>query len=670
MRVTNRNTSENPFYGKKAMLAFLQQAHKSNKFDASSEKEITALLNACYSEVSTIEDEKLLLSLIFSVGDINNREHNIFTKEFAVGKVDGGGNGARYAFIHCLNWLLGKNKKTKDLFYKSLHLITEYTNFENLFLNQVRTDRKTGKLLAKIKVDADPQLVAEYLAKMIKSPKTPDIRHQILSKFLPNPKFVSKRTRTVEVTEKNKKNHSGLSVGSKVNVKKSIQTSTLKVRDERQEFIEILSKEVGWEVVNYPHNKRFVGLEQYKAKYNKTTEAVLFSTKNILKFTKDQFVAWLDKQPSDARFRVQCRLFKKEGKTDKLVSRGKWIAEWGDLATGYTAWEKGKEVAQEVLRTMPKEQKEKLSSSELKEFEKAAKVNVGSTKMIDLFVDLFKGGNSNLNIRAQSILDKMKMEVPALIITDVSGSMSSVSASVNGVSISAQQVAKLVTTTFLLKNPSEELSSFFVRFDDRCEVIHDKSMGIEKANRFMQGKEVLVEKLIDKKEDFTSNYNRVSTHIMARGGTSFNTVSRGLKDWASSSPEMKSQRIEHINKYPVFLVISDGDMNNASNPAESMRQFKQEMLQFFGWDGVVVVWDVKQQERQPVSKFENIENVIYFGGFNEGILNQVFCNLSDIDVIDVYTPLLSLYRTNRYEPVRALLDTKVSAKKKVLEETI
>ena len=34
------------------------------------------------------------------------------------------------------------------------------------------------------------------------------------------------------------------------------------------------------------------------------------------------------------------------------------------------------------------------------------------------------------------------------------------------------------------------------------------------------------------------------------------------------------------------------------------------------------------------------------------IIEQMLSNFKDIDVFDVYTPLLSIYRSNRYELVR------------------
>lgn len=658
IKASKKTVAENPFFGKKFMLTLLQQGYKHNELQ--SYPQIASLLTNAYTEVKTLEDRQLFMTILFSIGDVSNRQHNLLLQSFKPEVIDNGGQGARLAFIHCLNWLLVYNSETNKLFYKYLTVIAEYSNFENIFVSQVRTDRKKGTLIGEVHVKADHKKVAQHLAKIIKSVKTPDIVHQQLAKFLPTPRL-SKRSRDIVVTEKNRKRFSGAEVGAQVTVKKELKSHTLKALANRYDFVTELSTALNWEVIKYPNNTRFKGLEEYKAKYNKLTEAYLFATKEILNYSREQFIDWLNKLPSDARYRVQCRLFQKD-EAKNLISRGKWVASWGDLAEAYTMWEKTKETAQEVLRTITPEEKKNMTVQEVKILEKAAKVNTGATKIIDLMSEFFKGGaERDINIKAQSILDRIKVEVPVLVIADVSGSMSSASVVHNGVGMRAQQVASYATTTFMLKNPNEALSNMFIRFSDSAEVVYDGSKGVDKSNRFMTGKEVIVPKLIDVKEDFLTNYKRIYQLLTTKGGTNFSSVAQGLKTWVDSAPELKTERIELINQYPVWLVVSDGDMNNMSSAAASMNDFKSKMLHYFGWSGVVVVWDVKSQESSSASKFESIDNVMYFGGFNEGILNNVFCNINDLDIIDVYLPLQTLMRSNRYEPVRQVLAEKVNS---------
>ena len=85
-------------------------------------------------------------------------------------------------------------------------------------------------------------------------------------------------------------------------------------------------------------------------------------------------------------------------------------------------------------------------------------------------------------------------------------------------------------------------------------------------------------------------------------------------------------------------------------------QFMNKMRQL-GWNGVVVVWDVKQGAgdnhlSQYGDKFANVPNCIHYYGYNLGIINQIFTNIHDLDVIDVYQDLKSLYASNRYQLIK------------------
>ena len=77
------------------------------------------------------------------------------------------------------------------------------------------------------------------------------------------------------------------------------------------------------------------------------------------------------------------------------------------------------------------------------------------------------------------------------------------------------------------------------------------------------------------------------------------------------------------------------------------------MKQWFGWDGVIVLWDVVPDSKNNKSSyFDTSENIIHLYGYNPGILNQVFSKITDVDIIDIYTPLKSLYESNRYSIIK------------------
>jgi len=651
---TDKKT-ENPFYGKRNMLEMFQKVSKLG--ENPSESSVFGYLDKAYKEASTKQEKELFYVMLFSFGDIVNRDHNLFVKNYGKNKTQKGGESLRKVFIYGLKWML---KNDSDQFYNFLPIVGEYTNLENPFYYQLRTDRKTGRLLETVSIVPENvedrkefiDNVSTFLAEIISSSKTTHAVHTVISKWLKAPRF-SKRTRTYLRKD-----------GSQVKKKRALKSHTVKKEQFEYELASALSKKMGWEVISYPHNKKFVGLNLYKSKHNQLTESVLFATKKVLEMDKDQFCSWLDKLPSGARYRVQCRLFNKDGKN--LVSTKKWIGKYGDLADFYNEWLKQKEVSNKVVREL--EQKAQTNSAGLTEQEKEvlmkakkdAKVNTGATTTLDVIADFFSGNKSTseLNSIADNLLNKIDMRVPVLVIADKSGSMSSNSVTHKGVRFRAVDMARLVATTFLLKNPDPELGQMLVTFDDTASVIvPGVSTTVMGDNRFMSGRTIKVDDFVDRKKSFMDNYASVSKHIYNGGSTKLTAVSKKLKEWVMDAPENERDgRKEMINRYPVFLVVSDGDINNDYNATASVQQFMMEMRQFFGWNGVLVIWDVKDPNASDEKcKFENIENVMYFGKCNAQALTQVFSNIHDLDVIDVYEPLNAIYKSNRYQPVKDLV---------------
>jgi hypothetical protein len=138
------------------------------------------------------------------------------------------------------------------------------------------------------------------------------------------------------------------------------------------------------------------------------------------------------------------------------------------------------------------------------------------------------------------------------------------------------------------------------------------------------------------------------------GGTHFNTVASAFKDWVDKSTDAadKALRIETIQKYPVFVVVSDGDMNSDSSAAKSLMDFQMKMRQWFNWEGVIVIWAVNTGRSGGASKFESCENVVHYNGVNASIINTIFSKIHDLDIIDVYTGIKSLFESNRYDLIK------------------
>jgi hypothetical protein len=321
--------------------------------------------------------------------------------------------------------------------------------------------------------------------------------------------------------------------------------------------------------------------------------------------------------------------------------KSKWKADLGKWLLG---WEKTKEKLQETQRELTEKlrlgtamDEDKIALSQVK---KVAKVNTGGETMFSI-LEKMQQSSTQLNLNAQSILDQVKFDVPVLTIADISGSMTGV----------ATFMARLLSTITMLKNPSNELDNILITFGTNATVYTDGSTGTSRQNRFLQGVATKVDKLINRTKSFYDNYQNLSKFIDSNGGsTNFTSVADTLGRWIESEPLTKQHKIEQLQGYPVFVVVSDGDMNNLNNAAQSMLDFRRKMLNY-GWDGVVLIWDVVTGRNEP-SKFAGVPNTLHVMGYNAGIINQIFMKIDDLDVIDTYLPLKTLYMSNRYELIK------------------
>lgn len=651
-----RAISGNPFYQMAQTLRMFQELPKVD--DAAVTKTaVHAYLENAWNECKgNKEKRELFMVIMFSLGDITNREHNLFRK-VGLKDVENGGLSKRRTFIFCLEWLL---MRAPEQFYTFLPIIGEYYNLDGTMLYELRTDRFKGNLKETLHLDVDIDRVTTYIASILTNSRTTDNEKFLWAKWLPHVPS-SHRVRKYTLTEKTvkafQKNYPDAKLGDTLAVKKDKKSHTETKDGWTKNFIYQLSKKVGWDVIRHKQNTEYKGYRDFKRKFLILTEATMFSTKRILELDKSQFTEWLDKLPSGARFNVQRRLLE-QSKTGKvLTSRKRWVnAKGEDFGELFLAWVKSKEVAQQTVRNLTVEQKAEMAPLELKQLQKDAKVNVGAETIMDMVAELLANRHQPgvVDIKAHSFLEKVKILVPVLVCGDISGSMGSASVRHKNFTFTAQAMCQLLVTLFLLKNPDEELKDLFIRFDTDTEVICAGEKATKAgANRYMGQSSTVVPWLTDSKKPFSENLANVSQYVLARGGTGFNTVAIGLKAWVDAEPAFSSQRKEQINKYPVFLVVSDGDMNSHYTPAQSLLDFQSKMRQWFGWEGVVCIWDVKSEDVQT-NKFDGLDNVMYFGGCNVGLLNAIFTSIHDLDIIDIYLPLQAMSRSIRYSPVRSL----------------
>lgn len=621
--------SENPFYGKVQLFEFWQKAQNGGITDAL----LTSTWKACTSK----EDKELFWVIAFSCGDIANRQHNALKGI----KLDNGGSAHRAAFQTILKWAKKNATKQYEKFLVS-DAIRQYTTLDNILGMRVKTQpgKKTITETVNFLEGSDLSTIASYIAGIIRRGNAMDNR--LVAKFLTNVR-TSKRQK-VDRKTKEKSGH------------RDLQAATKKNMEAKQAFYILLSEEMGWAYTKKDGWVDFAGMKAWKSENNLDLESVLFSTGKIREYDDTQFSDFLDKLPSGARFRVRRRLLTKEN-----ALKGKWVNKFGkDLGATFLNWEKSKDALQAEQRELTEKVRQGTATEEdkaqLVKVAKAAKVNTGATSLFDELDAMLSGAKNGreIDIQVQSILDKVAFEVPILTIVDCSGSMGGNWSGVkgkNGATIPPYKIAAFLATVAMLKNPSNEVDDLLIRFGTSCDIITDGTTGTKKSNRFLQGTEVTVKSLVDRKKKFSENFETIQSVVNAgHGGTDLSTVPRAFSRWIESDPDTRQHKIEQLQRYPVFVVISDGDLNSSRDAASSMMQFRREMLKY-GWDGVVVVWDVSTG--QPVkNKFADCPNTMHFMGWNLGIVNQVFTKIHDLDIIDTYLPLKTLYESNRYELVK------------------
>jgi len=87
-----------------------------------------------------------------------------------------------------------------------------------------------------------------------------------------------------------------------------------------------------------------------------------------------------------------------------------------------------------------------------------------------------------------------------------------------------------------------------------------------------------------------------------------------------------------------------------------MNDFMMKCQRFFGFKPYIIAIDVSYNSSANIKRFQGIENFMYIPP-NPAQIEQLLTNFKDMDIMDVYTPLQSLYRSNRYRLVQnAVID--------------
>ena len=603
VKVEFNKKNENPFYGLKNCLSIFQGKIIDN-----------SLLTNAYNEVKDDHVKKeMFYSLLFSIGDITNREHNIFRKQ----KVDSGGQAKREDFFNIMNWMISNDYEQFKKFLWA-GLFDEYTCFDNLFRNRVQTKTKTSKVVNVYNMLSIPTYrkdLEEYVISIINGNNP--FKKMLVAKFLTLPRL------------------------GKRSGHKQMLADTYRVMMEKAQFLKDISVKLGWD---YVFNGGYVNFKEYRLwrkQYNSNLESVLFSTGKINEFDKLQFTEWLNKLPAQARYRVKNRLFysyKDDAKT---------VLKWPNQKQWYLDWEKFKESAQEEQRILQEKVRQGTASVEdqvrLQQVKKEAKVTTGATTFNELYREILSGNPDKLKLES-FVENKVNLPFNFLTIIDESGSMQG----------APFNFAAFLASVLLYKNPDDTGRNLIGMFANEARFISAiDCKGQDSINSFWHRQNVVTiapEPFVIPEKSFYDNYKRISRFLNATfkgGGTYLSAVADRLKEIVSTEPDT----LDALKEYPIWCVVSDGDINSSSNAKSSILELQHKCKQYLGFIPYLVIIEIANWNNYNINHFADLDQVMYIPGKIE-LIEQMLVNFKDIDIFDIYTPLQSIYRSNRYDIIR------------------
>ena len=405
-------------------------------------------------------------------------------------------------------------------------------------------------------------------------------------------------------------------------------------------FLAKLSKLMHWEYVYEGNYANFKGYREWRKQYNQELESVLFSSGKINDFDRESFLTWLDKLPASARFRVKNRVFYSMD-SDKL--KYPQLKEW------YEDWEHYKETKQHEQRVLEEKIRQGNANEEdkvkLDKVKKQAKVTTGAVNFRELYDSIACHNVDALKVES-FVQNKVNLPYNSLVIIDDSGSMSG----------KPFNIASFIAAVCLYKNPDDDGRNLVGMFNSNS---HWHSFIDSKAtspNSIMrtQVAATIHKPLVDPTKSFLDNFKEIESFLKSifQGGcTNISSIPEGLKEAYDKHPQI----LDNLKSYPVWTIISDGEWNNLPSPEASMNDFMRKCEQYFGFKPFIVAIDATTGwgwKMTGLERFNGIDNFIYIPA-NPVQIEQFLTNFKDMDIFDAYIPLQSLYRSNRYELVRA-----------------
>jgi hypothetical protein len=393
---------------------------------------------------------------------------------------------------------------------------------------------------------------------------------------------------------------------------------------------------MGWEYHFTENYANFVGYRQWRKDYNQDLESVLFSTGKIKEFDQVGFTAWLDKLPAQARFRVKNRIMYGKDKDNnfKYPKHQKW----------FQAWEIAKAEAQAKQRQLEEKIRQGQGTLEdeaaLKEVKKAAKVTVGATNFTDLYQEICTNRIDRLKLEA--FMNKINLPYNSLVIIDDSGSMTG----------APYEFALFMAAVCMVKNPDDTARNLLGHFSSDTRLFAYRDSAATAPNALIKA-DIVRHKptsFVDGTKSFYENYQNIakfSRSVFRGGGTDLSSIPEGFKKAIEKDPQI----LDFLKNYPIWTVISDGDINNCVSNEASMNDFFRKCENMLGFRPFVMCINVYRHGFDAkYDRYAGIDNLMVINTPSQ--IEQFLTNFKDMDRFDVYTPLQSLHRSNRYELVR------------------
>ena len=244
-------------------------------------------------------------------------------------------------------------------------------------------------------------------------------------------------------------------------------------------------------------------------------------------------------------------------------------------------------------------------------------------------------------------MNKVNLPYNSLVIIDDSGSMSG----------APFRFASFIAAACLVKNPDDDGRNLIGMFNTDSRWYSYISSTSKSPNSILRSKvaKVRPQSFVDPNLSFYDNYKKIDSFlnsVFQGGGTRINTIPDGLKRVCNEHPEV----LDALKAYPVWTVISDGEWNGMYSPESTISDFFRKCENYFGFRPFIVAMDICEgrwgrPDYLKADRFSGIDNMIYIPS-NPAMIEQFLCNFKDMDTFDVYTPLQSIFRSNRYELVR------------------